>query len=98
MSWQVKFTRARTNSIAALKKVVLPAMTSTVVKAQFKGESEGQATYVANICALRTFMVSGMPSVVNVDSNNICNLVLENCTHYDVTLEHDDILGRNHGN
>ncbi len=33
-----------------------------------------------------------MPSVVNVDFNNICNIILENCAPYDVTLEHDDIL------
>jgi hypothetical protein len=37
-------------------------------------------------------MVSGMPSVVNVD-NNICNIILENCTPYDITLKQDDILG-----
>ncbi len=38
-------------------------------------------------------MVSGMPSIVNVDQNNICNIVMENCALYDVTLERDDILG-----
>ncbi len=30
---------------------------------------------------------------MNIDNNNICNLVLENCAPYDVTLERDDILG-----
>jgi len=38
-------------------------------------------------------MVSGMPSIVNVDENNICNIIVENCAPYDVTLERDDILG-----
>jgi superfamily II helicase len=38
-------------------------------------------------------MVSGIPSIVNVDENNICNIVVENCTPYDVTLERDNILG-----
>jgi hypothetical protein len=38
-------------------------------------------------------MISGMPSIVNVDKNNICNIIFENCTPYDVTLERDDILG-----
>jgi hypothetical protein len=36
-------------------------------------------------------MVSGMPSVVNMDDNNICNIILENCALYDVTLKWDDI-------
>jgi superfamily II helicase len=38
-------------------------------------------------------MVSGMPSIVNMDENNICNNVMENCTPSDVTLEMDDVLG-----
>jgi hypothetical protein len=37
ISRRVKFARAGTNSIVALKNTVLPAMTSTVVKAKFKG-------------------------------------------------------------
>ena len=68
-------------------------MTSTVVKAKFKGTREEKATYVANICAPRTPMFSGMPSIMNVDENNICNIIVENCAPYDVTLERDDILG-----
>jgi hypothetical protein len=69
---------------------VLPAMTSTVIKAKFKGTRDEKATYVANICAPRTPMVSGMPSIMNIDENNICNIVVENCAPYDVTLERDD--------
>ncbi len=38
-------------------------------------------------------MVSGMPFIVNVDENNICNIIVENCAPYDMTLEGDDILG-----
>jgi hypothetical protein len=38
-------------------------------------------------------MISGMPSIVNIDENNICNIVVENCAPYNVTLERDYILG-----
>jgi hypothetical protein len=94
ISRRVKFAGAGTNSIVALKNTVLPAMTSTVVKAKFKGTIDEKATYIANICAPRTPMISGMPSsIVNVDENNICNIVVENCAPYDVTLERDDVLG-----
>jgi hypothetical protein len=34
-------------------------------------------------------MISGISSIVNVDENNICNIIIENCTPYDVTLERD---------
>jgi hypothetical protein len=67
-------------------------MTSTVVKEKFKGHREAQANYVANICAPRTPIFFGMPSVMNVDDNHIYNIILENCAPYDVTLECDDIL------
>jgi hypothetical protein len=75
----------------ALKNTVLPAMTSTIVKAKFKGTREEKATYMATICAPRMPMISGMPSIVNVDKNNICNIIVENCAPY-VTLERDNIL------
>jgi len=46
-----------------------------------------------NIYAPQTPMVSGMPSIINVDENNICSIDLENCAPYNVTLKRDDILG-----
>ncbi len=64
-----------------------------MIKAKFKGTRDKKAIYVANICAPRTTMVWGMPAIVNIDENNICNLIVENCAPYDVTLERDDILG-----
>jgi len=89
ISHRVKFTRAGTNSTTALKNIVLPA----VVKAKFKGQCDAQATYVANNCVPRTPMVLGMPAIINVDKNNICSTVVENCAPYNVALEGDDILG-----
>jgi len=53
-------------------------MTSTVIKAKFKGNKDEKAIYIANICAPRTPMISGMPSIVNIDENNICSIVVEN--------------------
>jgi hypothetical protein len=87
------FAGAGTISIAALKNTVLPAMTSTVKKTKFKGTRDEKAIDVVNFCAPRTPTVSGMPSIVNIDENNICNIVVENCAPYNVTLERDDILG-----
>jgi hypothetical protein len=50
-------------------------------------------TNLAKICAPRTPMILGIMSVVSIDDNNICNLMLQNCAPYDVTLECDGILG-----
>jgi hypothetical protein len=32
-------------------------------------------------------------NALNLDKNNICNIIVENCAPFDVTLERDDILG-----
>jgi hypothetical protein len=90
---QVKFARARANYIVALTKVVRPAMTSTAMKTKFKGNRDAQVTYMANICAPRTPMISGIPSTMAIDENNICNIIVENGADYDVMLEWDNILG-----
>jgi hypothetical protein len=58
-----------------------------------KGQRDAQASYVANIFAPRTPIISGMPSIVNVDENNICNIIVEKCAPCDVILKGDDILG-----
>ncbi len=77
ISCKVMFAGAGTNSIMALKKPVLPAMTLTVIKTKFKGNRDEKATYIANICAPRTPMVSGMPFIMNIDENNICSIIVE---------------------
>jgi hypothetical protein len=87
ISRKVMFAGAGTNSIMALKNTVLPAMMSTVIKAKFKGNRDEKAIYVANICNPRTPIISGMPSIVNIDENNICSIIVENCAPYYVTLE-----------
>ncbi len=87
ISHKVMFAGAGTKSIMAFKNTVLPAMTSTVIKAKFKDTRDKKAIYVANICAPRMPMISGMPSIVKIDENNICTIVVENCAPYDVTLE-----------
>jgi len=64
-------------------------MTPTVIKAKYKGLRDPQATYVANICAPQTLMVSGVPSIISIDEHNICHIVVQNCAQ----LDRDDILG-----
>jgi hypothetical protein len=42
ISRSVKFVGTGMNSIATLRNTVLPAMTSTILKAKFKGQRDGQ--------------------------------------------------------
>jgi hypothetical protein len=34
-----------------------------------------------------------MPTIVSIDKNNNCKIVLDNCAPYDVTISRNDILG-----
>lgn len=77
LSRQVKFASAYANIIAALKQIILPTMTSIVINMKYKGKADPKSTYVANICAPRTPMVSGMPSIVSVDKFNNCKILFK---------------------
>jgi hypothetical protein len=64
-----------------------------MVKAKYKGKRESDATYVANIFTPQTLMVSGMPSIVAINENNICNIIVENYPPYSAMPERGYILG-----
>jgi len=68
--WQVKFARITNDTISATKQTVLPAMSSLVVYVKFKGKVDGLATYIANNCASRNLMISGMTSIISLNQNN----------------------------
>jgi len=87
ISRQVKFASSNVNSIINLNNKNLPAMTSTIIKVKFKGLRDPSSTYMANICTAQTPMVSGMPSIISIDKNNTCNIVVENCPPCDIMLE-----------
>jgi hypothetical protein len=90
ISRKVKFAGAGTNSIMALKNTVLLRQ---YLKQNLRAHKKRKPLMWPPFYAPRTPMISGMPSIVNVDKNNICNIVVENFTPYDITLERDDILG-----
>jgi hypothetical protein len=46
---------------------VIPALSSSVINAWYKGDAMKNSNYIANIFALRILMVSGMPAIVTID-------------------------------
>jgi hypothetical protein len=38
-------------------------------------------------------MLTEVPSLVSIDSNQNCKIVIENCAPYDVTIQRNDIMG-----
>ena len=90
---QVKIAGVDIDQIVAIKEQTLPALASTVITAKYKGKNIPDANFIANIYSPRTPMVSGMPSIVSIDKNNNCKIVVDNCAPYDVTINRGDILG-----
>jgi len=90
---QVKISGVEIDQIVALKEQTLPALTSTVIMAKFKGKVDNSGNNIANIFAPRTPMISGMPAIVSIDKNNNCKLIIDNSAPYDVVIDQNDILG-----
>jgi hypothetical protein len=90
---QVKFTNAKMNTICATKQVIIPAMTSSIITTKFNGEMHPDKTYVAMIHCPGAPTLTGVPSLVSINSNQNCKIIIENCVPYKVTIERNDIMG-----
>ncbi len=80
------------DQIVAIKEQTLPALTSTVITAKYKGKVSKEHNYIASIFSPKTPMILGMPAIVSIDKNNNCKIILDNCAPYDVTISRNDIL------
>jgi hypothetical protein len=81
------------NTICATKQMTIPAMTSSIVTTKFNGEIHKDKTYVATIHCPGLPMLTGVASLVSIDENQNCKVVIENCAPYKVTIERNDIMG-----
>jgi hypothetical protein len=90
---QVKIAGVEFDQIMAIKEQTLPALTSTVITAKYKGKVSKDSNYIASIFSPRTPMISGMPAIVSIDKNNNWKIILDNCAPYDITISRNDILG-----
>jgi len=89
---QVKFADEKMNTICGTKQVTIPAMTSSIITMKFNGDSHPDKTYIAMIHCPGAPTLTGVPSLVTIDNNQNCKIVIENCTPYDVTIERNDIM------
>jgi hypothetical protein len=90
---QVKFVDSKMNTICATKQVTIPAMTSSIITTKFNGEMNTDKTYVATIHCPGSPTLTGVPSLVSIDENHNCKIIIKNCAPYQVTIERNDIMG-----
>ncbi len=90
---QVKFANAKMNTICATKQMTIPAMTSSIITTKFNGELHPDKTYIAMIHCPGAPTLTGVPSLVSIDSNQNCKIVIENCAPNEVTIKRNDIMG-----
>ncbi len=90
---QVKFADEKMDTICASKQITIPAMISSIITMKFNGDTHPDKTYIATIHCPGAPTLTGVPSLVTIDSNQNCKVVIENCAPYDVTIERNDIMG-----
>jgi hypothetical protein len=90
---QVKFADEQLNTISATKQTTIPAMTSSIISTKFHGITHPDKTYITTIHCLGFPTLTGVPSIVNIDYNQICKIIIDNCVPYKVTIERDDLMG-----
>jgi hypothetical protein len=56
-------------------------------------ETHPDKTYVAMIHCPGAPKLTGVLSLVSIDSNQNCKIVIENCAPYEVTIKRNDIMG-----
>jgi hypothetical protein len=89
----VKFADTKMNTICATKQVTILAITSSIVTTKFNREMHADKTYVATIHCPVSPTLTGVPSLVSIDENHNCKIIIENWALYEVTIERNDIMG-----
>ncbi len=90
---QVKFADEKMNTICATKQITIRAMTSSIITTKFNGDMHPDKTYIATIHCPGAPTLTGVPSLITIDNNQNCKVVIENCAPYDITIERNDIMG-----
>jgi transposase InsO family protein len=92
-SKQITFAHMLTNALYSLKETTIPALSTMIITAKFKGTICDSANPVATIHAPNNPTISGMPALVTLDKYKHCKLVIDNCAPYEITLARNDVLG-----
>ncbi len=90
---QVNFAEEKINTICTTKQITIPAMTSSIITTKFNGDTHPDKTYIATIHCPGAPTLTGVLSLVTIDSNHNCKVIIENCAPYEVTIERNDIIG-----
>ena len=90
---QILLDQQFVQTIHATKQIVVPALSSKIIKTRFAGTPLPDANFVATIAAPQHNTISGMPQLVSINNDKICSIVIDNCAPYDVTIDRDAILG-----
>ncbi len=82
-----------TNALYSLKETTIPALSTMILTAKFKGTICTSANPVATIHAPTNPTISRMPALVTLDKYKHCKLVIDNCAPHEVTIARNEVLG-----
>ena len=90
---QILLDQQFVQTIHATRRIIVPALSSKIVKSHFAGTPLPDADFVATIAAPQHNNISGMPQLVSINNDKIYSIVIDNCAPYDITIDCDAILG-----
>ena len=92
-SKHVTFAHMLTDALYSLKETTIPALSTMIIQAKFKGTVCDSASPVATIHAPTNSKISGVSALVMLDKYKNCKLVIDNCAPYEITRARNEILG-----
>jgi hypothetical protein len=92
-SKQITFAHMLTSALYALIETTIPALSTMIIQAKFKGNVCNSASPVATIHTPTNPTISGMPALVTLDKYRNCKWVIDNCAPYKITLARNEVLG-----
>jgi len=82
---RITFKNSIVEAVHTVKETVVPAFSSKVIKAAFQGQTLPNAHSIVSIHAPLFKGISGSQQLVSL-SNNVCSMVIDNCSPVDITL------------
>lgn len=68
------------------------ALSSKIIRTRFHGTLLPEAHYIASIISPQSKTITGMPQLVKFDKNNVCSVVIDNCSPVDIVLPRRSIV------
>jgi len=91
-SRRITFKNSIIEAIQTVKETIIPAFSSKVIKTAFTGMTVPDTASIVSIHAPEFKTITGCQQVVTL-KNNVCSIVIDNCSPVDITIPRQTMVG-----